>query len=91
PKTVEEIRTAIGKDAKTGRLKDRTTIQRVLKKLHDNGLVSRETEQFDRGGYYYVYHAVSTEDVRQRILAQLEIWYESTRNFLLQSWSATPQ
>ncbi|MHA2214161.1 MAG: hypothetical protein ACW992_13455, partial [Candidatus Thorarchaeota archaeon] len=68
-----------------------TTIQRVLKKLYDNGLVIRESEQFDRGGYYYVYSAVSTEDVRQRILAQLEIWYETTRRFLLQNWSAQPQ
>ncbi|MHA1959934.1 MAG: helix-turn-helix domain-containing protein [Candidatus Thorarchaeota archaeon] len=91
PKTVEEIRAAVGTDSKTKRLKDRTTIQRVLKKLYDNGLVIRESEQFDRGGYYYVYSAVSTEDVRQRILAQLEIWYETTRRFLLQNWSAQPQ
>ena len=79
PKTVEDITVKI--DA------DRSTIQRALKKLKDLELVTRERKQLDRGGYYYVYHAVSATNVRNQILAQLEHWYQRTRRFLLESWS----
>ena len=77
-KTVEEIRKIIKRD--------RTTVQRVLSRLHKKGLVVREARTFPRGGYYYVYRAVSTEDVRRRILEQLERWYEETKRFLTESW-----
>ena len=78
-KTVEEITTKI--DA------DRSTIQRALKKLLDLDLVTRERKELDRGGYYYMYHAVSAGNVRNQILQQLENWYQRTRKFLLESWS----
>ncbi len=77
-KTVEEIRAIVHRD--------RTTVQRVLSKLHKKGLVVREARTFPRGGYYYVYKAVSTEEVKERILSQLDDWYEATRKFLLSKW-----
>jgi predicted transcriptional regulator len=83
PKTVEQISETIGKD--------RSTVQRVLNKLHKKNLVERSTQLIDRGGYYYEYHAKSTEKVRHEILTQLDEWYEATKNFLLQSWPQTPQ
>ena len=83
PKTVEQISELIGKD--------RSTVQRVLIKLHKKNLVERSTQLIDRGGYYYEYSAKSTDKVRREILAQLDEWYEATKNFLLQSWPQTPQ
>ncbi len=83
PKTVEDIADRIGKD--------RSTVQRVLNKLHSKGLVKRETKTIQRGGYFYEYHAEDTEVVRDQILAQLEDWYVATRSFLLESWSETTQ
>lgn len=78
PGTVKEIASKIGRD--------RSTIQRVLTKLCKKGLVEQEERNFDRGGYYYVYRAVSSTDVRDQILSQLEEWYNQTRRFLLESW-----
>ena len=83
PKTVEEIAVVVEKD--------RSTVQRILNRLHKKDLVERRTHPIDRGGYYYTYIAKSTEKVRAEILAQLDDWYEETRKFLLESWPPTPQ
>jgi len=83
PKTVEQISELIEKD--------RSTVQRVLNKLHKKNLVERTTHYIERGGYFYEYSAKSTEDVRKEILAQLDEWYEATKSFLLESWPRTPQ
>jgi predicted transcriptional regulator len=80
---VEEIAERIGKD--------RSTVQRVLNKLHSKGLVKRDSQRIERGGYFYEYTAQSTEFVREQILAQLEEWYLATRSFLLESWTQTPK
>jgi predicted transcriptional regulator len=82
-KTVEEIADQIGKD--------RSTVQRVLNKLHSKGLVRRESQRIERGGYFFVYSAQSTEFVREQILLQLEEWYKATRSFLLENWTQTPK
>ena len=83
PKTVEQIAERIGKD--------RSTVQRVLNRLHSKGLAKREMETIDRGGYYYTYSAEETEIVRDQILTQLEEWYQATKSFLIESWSQTAQ
>ncbi|MCK4566638.1 MAG: MarR family transcriptional regulator [Candidatus Thorarchaeota archaeon] len=83
PKTVEQIAERINRD--------RSTVQRVLNKLHSKGLVMRDTHKIQRGGYYYEYSAEDTEVVRNEILAQLEEWYTATKSFLLESWSQTAQ
>jgi predicted transcriptional regulator len=82
PKTVKEIASRIGRD--------RSTVQRVLPKLKKKGLIESEERTFDRGGYYLVYRAISTEEVREEILAKLEHWYEETRRFLLDPWPEPP-
>ena len=81
PKTVEEIAERIGKD--------RSTVQRVLNKLHSKSLVKREMNTIERGGYYYTYIAEETEIVRDQILSQLEEWYQATKSFLIESWTQT--
>lgn len=83
PKTVEQIAERIKRD--------RSTVQRVLNKLHSKGLVIRNTHKIQRGGYYYEYSAEETEVVRNQILAQLEEWYTATKSFLIESWSQTTQ
>lgn len=79
PKTVEQIAERIGKD--------RSTVQRVLNKLHSKGLARRQSRPIERGGYFFEYSAASTEIVREEILARLEDWYKATRSFLLESWT----
>lgn len=86
-KTVEEITEKIGKERPEGI--DRSTVQRVLNRLHSKGLALRETQTLQRGGYYYEYRAESSEIVRNQILEQLEEWYHATRKFLLESWAKT--
>ena len=81
PKTVEQIAERISKD--------RSTVQRVLNKLHTKGLAKRDTHKIQRGGYYYEYSAEKSEVVRDQILIQLEEWYAATKSFLKESWSQT--
>ncbi|MGY5859796.1 MAG: helix-turn-helix domain-containing protein [Candidatus Thorarchaeota archaeon] len=83
PKTVEQIAERIDKD--------RSTVQRVLNKLHTKGLAKRDTHKIQRGGYYYEYSAEETEIVRDQILMQLEEWYRATKSFLIESWSQPAQ
>ena len=83
PKTVEQIAERIDKD--------RSTVQRVLNKLHTKGLAKRDTHKIQRGGYYYEYSAEETEIVRDQILSQLEEWYRATKSFLIESWSQPAQ
>jgi len=83
PKTVEQIAERIGKD--------RSTVQRVLNKLHSKGLAKREMNTIDRGGYYYTYSAEKSEIIRDQILTQLEGWYQATKSFLIESWTETAQ
>jgi predicted transcriptional regulator len=83
PKTVEQIAERIKRD--------RSTVQRVLNKLHSKGLAMRNTHKIQRGGYYYEYSAEDTEVVREQILTQLEEWYTATKSFLIESWSQTAQ
>jgi predicted transcriptional regulator len=83
PKTVEQIAELIEKD--------RSTVQRVLNRLHSKGLAKRDTHTIERGGYFYEYSAEKSEIVRDQILNQLEEWYQATKSFLKESWSQTSQ
>ncbi len=82
-KTVEEVAEVIDRD--------RTTVQRVLTSLYKKGLARRETKYFPRGGHYFVYSAVSPEQVREVILRQLDQFYQTTKRFLSDSWTALIQ
>ena len=79
-RTVEDLSTII--------CRDRSTTQRAVKKLLDKGLIERDRKQLEKGGYYYVYKPISSEDVKEQILTQLDKWYKETRRFLLESWPA---
>ena len=78
PQTVENLSTII--------CRDRSTTQRAVKKLLDKGLIERDRQHLEKGGYFYVYKAISSEDVKKQILTRLDNWYTETRRFLLESW-----
>jgi predicted transcriptional regulator len=82
-RTVEDLETIIDRD--------RSTVQRILQKLDHKGLVDREKKRIERGGYFYVYRAISTEAVKQQILDQLEHWYTATKRLLLSNWPKPPR
>lgn len=81
--SVEQLASAVGKE--------RSVVQRALKRLLKKGLVEREKTQtehhLEQGGYLYEYVAVSDDVVKGQILKQLDSWYEETRSFLLERWS----
>jgi predicted transcriptional regulator len=76
--TVEDISSII--------CRDRSTTQRALKTLLRKGLIERDRKHMERGGYFYIYKSISSEEVHKQILAQLDQWYQDTRRFLLESW-----
>jgi predicted transcriptional regulator len=82
PKSVKQI----ASDVK----KDRTVVQRILKKLKSKGLITRRKVQSKRhlktGGRLYHYQVISSAEVKAQLLNQLDEWYEATRRFLLESW-----
>jgi predicted transcriptional regulator len=82
PKSVKQIASEVDKD--------RTVVQRVLKKLKNKKLITRKRVQSERhletGGFLYHYEVISSEKVRRQILEQLDDWYKATRRFLLESW-----
>jgi predicted transcriptional regulator len=77
--TVEQVAAAVGKE--------RSVVQRALKRLKENGLVKRTKHYLEQGGYLFEYSAVSDEVVKGKILEQLDSWYRETRSFLLERWS----
>lgn len=57
--------------------RDRSTIQRALKKLVMEGLIYREQKNIKNGGYYYIYHAAPFDDVKAFIKESVKEWSES--------------
>ncbi|MGY5875602.1 MAG: hypothetical protein RTU30_07640 [Candidatus Thorarchaeota archaeon] len=94
PKTVKMIARAMMPEVKTVKEDEdcfksmRSKVQKALKKLLLSNLVVRETHYLERGGYFYTYQSVSSDEVREKMLGMLEEWYSRTRSFLLESWSA---
>lgn len=81
--SVEQLSSVVGKE--------RSVIQRALKRLLKKGLVLREKTQaehhLEQGGYLFEYSAVSDDVVKEQILHRLDSWYCETRSFLLKKWS----
>ncbi|MFH0870746.1 MAG: MarR family transcriptional regulator [archaeon] len=51
-----------------------STVQRAVKKLHGSGLVDRNQNNLDNGGYIYIYRAKAKEDVRSVIMGIVNNW-----------------
>ena len=65
---VEEIAKALSKD--------RSTIQRSLKKLMECMLVERKKKIIGKGGYYYTYKAIPPSEAKSFVKVCLEEWYK---------------
>ncbi|MCD6448765.1 MAG: ArsR family transcriptional regulator [Thermoplasmata archaeon] len=60
--------------------KDRSTIQRCLKKLMECGMVKREKKIIeDGGGYYYVYSGISPNELKEWLQKCIERWYSGMK------------
>ncbi|MCD6171957.1 MAG: ArsR family transcriptional regulator [Thermoplasmata archaeon] len=75
----------LGKEMKADKIaekfrKDRSTIQRSLKKLIECGLVKRQKKIIGRGGYYYTYTSITKEDAKNLIKVCLDDWYNDMTN-----------
>jgi len=56
--------------------KSRTTTQRLMHSLVENGLATREEELIGLGGYKFVYRAVPPERLKVSIREMLDKWYD---------------
>lgn len=58
--------------------KDRTTIQKSLKSLVDKELIFRESKCCVQGkrGRYFVYRSLDRQEIRKRVLTNIDKWYE---------------
>ncbi|HOC78235.1 MAG TPA: helix-turn-helix domain-containing protein [Methanofastidiosum sp.] len=58
--------------------KDRTTIQKSLKILVDKELIFRESKCCVQGkrGRYFVYRSLDRQEIRKRVLTNIDKWYE---------------
>ena len=57
--------------------KDRSTVYRALQKLVASGLAFRDTKSIERGGYYYVYSAVSPAQLRTKLHSCADDWFKN--------------
>lgn len=57
---------------------DRTTIQKILKKLTSKGLIQRYQENLGQGGYVFNYTIKNKLEVKGHIKNALKAWYDSS-------------
>jgi predicted transcriptional regulator len=57
----------------------RRHVARALRGLHDAGLVERERETFDTGGFGYAYDPVPADEAQQYLQEQLDEWVAHLR------------
>ncbi|RMF05204.1 MarR family transcriptional regulator [Candidatus Woesearchaeota archaeon] len=56
---------------------DLSTVQRSVKKLHEEGLVKRTQQNMDSGGYFYVYEIAPKQVIKQKILGIIHAWVKN--------------
>ena len=56
--------------------KDRSTAYRILSRLHGLGLVVKESEHLERGGYYHIYIGREPEAMAEMMLGNTKKWYD---------------
>lgn len=62
---------------------DLSTVQRAVKKLHEQDVVLRHQENLNGGGYLFRYSVVSQEFLRKKIMAILHAWIGKVDDALL--------
>ena len=62
--------------------KDRTTVQKSVKKLAESGLVFRRTVPTRTRGYQYVYEALPKDKLKQKLKKNAQEWYKSVSKLI---------
>lgn len=62
------------------------SVQRALKKLHDNDLIERKQLNLEHGGYEYFYSSKSRAHLRKLLRDRLDFWVHSVEQEV-QTWT----
>lgn len=62
--------------------RDRSTVYRSLQKMVSCQVISKETRNLDRGGYYHVYAAVPRELLKERLEHCISEWHSRVSSLL---------
>jgi len=65
--------------------KDRTTVQKAVKRLVEKNLVAKHQINLDAGGYTFVYGIKNKEELRQMILHIVNSWHKNVLESI-QKW-----
>jgi predicted transcriptional regulator len=77
--TVKEVSEALGRN--------RSSVQRSIQNLVQRGFAHRRTRTLRKGGYVYVYEAVSLAKMKDLIKEALDSFYKQVEVFLDQYWA----
>jgi predicted transcriptional regulator len=77
--TVKEVSEALGRN--------RSSVQRSIQNLVQRGFAHRRTRTLRKGGYEYVYEAVSLAKMKDLIKEALDSFYKQVEVFLDQYWA----
>jgi predicted transcriptional regulator len=64
---------------------DLTTVQRAVKKLHEEGVLQRSQQNLEGGGYVYMYSIKSKQELRRILMDIINRWVK-TVDTALQKW-----
>jgi predicted transcriptional regulator len=63
--------------------RERSTAYRALQNLMSCGLVYRETQTIEGGGYYYTYIALDPSKLKDMIQHNVDAWYNKMNNMIV--------
>jgi predicted transcriptional regulator len=79
--TVKEVADGLGRT--------RSTIQRAIQNLVNRGFATRRVKTLRKGGYVYIYEAVSLDSLRKIIRESLDSFYDWIIKYLERMWVET--
>lgn len=62
--------------------RERSTAYRSLQNLTVCGIVYRETQSIDSGGYYYEYVAIEPQEMKQLVKKNVDEWYNQMNELI---------
>jgi predicted transcriptional regulator len=77
PMTVDELATHVDRE--------RSTAYRSVQRLLKVGLVQKEQENYEHGGYYHVYRVTDPDEIAAQMQERLNQWY-STMDTLIREF-----
>lgn len=62
--------------------RERSTAYRSLQNLISCGIVFRENESIENGGYYYKYIAIDPQEMKQMVRKNVDEWYQQMNELI---------